>query len=135
MLRLKLTIFVLMRFTFKKEEKLKSKKLIEQLFEKGDSFTKFPLRIKFLKTDHHSENVIQASFSAPKRKFKKAVDRNKVKRLMREAYRKNKHLLTDAIKEKHIIMFTFTDENEHKYVEIEEKMIFLLKMLIDKTKN
>jgi len=135
MLRLKLTIFVLMRFTFKKEEKLKSKILIEQLFEKGENFTKFPLRIKFLKVDHTSENAIQASFSAPKRKFKKAVDRNRIKRLMREAYRKNKHLLTDTINEKHIIMFTFIDENEHKYVEIEEKMIFLLKLLIDKTKN
>ncbi len=135
MLRLKLTIFVLMRFTFKKEEKLKSKKLIEELFEKGDYFTKFPLRIKFLKIDHSSENTIQTGFSAPKRKFKKAVDRNRVKRLMREAYRKNKHLLIDTIKEKHIIMFTFIDENEHKYVEIEEKMIFLLKMLIDRTKN
>lgn len=53
---------------------------------------------------------------------------------MREAYRKNKHLLYDAIEDKHIIMFTFTDENEHKYVEIEEKMIVLLKKLIDKTK-
>ena len=135
MLRLKLTIFVLMRFIFKKKEKLKSKKLIEELFEKGDSFTKFPLRLKFLKVRHSSKNMIQASFSAPKRKFKKAVDRNRVKRLMREAYRKNKHLLTDTIQEKHIIMFTFIDENEHKYVEIEEKMIFLLKMLIDKTKN
>ena len=135
MLRLNLTIFVLMRFTFKKEEKLKSKKLIEQLFEEGDSFTKFPLRIKFLRVDHTSENAILTSFSAPKRKFKKAVDRNRIKRLMREAYRENKYLLTDTIKEKHIIMFTFIDENEHKYVEIEEKMIFLLKMLIDKIKN
>lgn len=134
MLRLKLTTFVLMRFTFKKEEKLKSRKLIGQLFEEGESISKFPLRIFYLKVEHSSKYSIQATFSAPKKKFKKAVDRNRIKRLMREAYRKNKHLLYDAINEKYIIMFTFIDENEHKYVEIEEKMIVLLKKLIDKTK-
>jgi len=123
-----------MRFTFKKEEKLKSRKLIGQLFEEGESISKFPLRIFYLKVEHSSKYPIQVTFSAPKKKFKKAVDRNKIKRLMREAYRKNKHLLYDAINEKYIIMFTFIDENEHKYVEIEEKMIVLLKKLINKTK-
>ncbi len=124
-----------MRFTFKKEEKLKSGKLIKQLFEEGKSLSKFPLRLVYLEVDHASSYPIQATFSAPKRKFKKAVDRNRIKRLMREAYRKNKYLLYDNIQKKHIIMFTFIDEKEHNFVEIEEKMIFLLHKLIEKTKN
>jgi len=122
-----------MRYTFKKEEKLKSKKLIEQLFEKGSSLSEFPLRMVYLKVDHMSNYMVQASFSASKRKFKKAVDRNRIKRLMRESYRLNKHILYQNIVDKHIIMFTYIDEKEHKYVDIEEKMIHLLKKFVKKT--
>jgi len=122
-----------MRYTFKKEEKLKSKKLIEQLFEKGSSLSEFPLRMVYLKVDHRSNYTVQASFSASKRKFKKAVDRNRIKRLMRESYRLNKHILYQNIADKHIIMFTYIDEKEHKYVDIEEKMIHLLKKFVKKT--
>ncbi|MDY7396195.1 ribonuclease P protein component [Aureibaculum sp. 2210JD6-5] len=124
-----------MRFTLKKEEKLKSKRLIGELFEKGKSLSKFPLRLVYLQVEHLSSYPIQVAFSAPKRRFKKAVDRNRIKRLMREAYRKNKHILYDSIKEKHIIMFTYTDENELKYVEIEEKMVLLLRKFEEKIKS
>ncbi|MET2986568.1 ribonuclease P protein component [Aureibaculum conchae] len=124
-----------MRHTLKKEEKLKNKRLIETLFEEGKSLSKFPLRLVYLQMEHSSNYPIQVAFSAPKRKFKKAVDRNRIKRLMREAYRKNKHLLHNGIEEKHIIMFTYTDENELKYVEIEEKLIFLLKKFLEKIKS
>ena len=124
-----------MRLTLKKEEKLKNKRLIETLFEEGKSLSKFPLRLVYLQLEHSSNYPIQVAFSAPKRKFKKAVDRNRIKRLMREAYRKNKHLLHNGIEEKHIIMFTYTDENELKYVEIEEKLILLLKKLSEKIKS
>lgn len=124
-----------MRFTFKREEKLKSRKLIEKLFEKGDSITEFPLRMIFLKIEHNSNFKVQASFSVSKRKFKKAVDRNRIKRLMRECYRTNKHTIYQNIKEKHIIMFTYLDEKEYKYVELEEKMINLIRKFIQKTKK
>jgi len=123
------------RFTLKKEEKLKSKRLIGELFEQGKSISKFPLRLVYLQAEHSSEYPIQVAFSAPKRKFKKAVIRNRVKRLMREAYRKNKHILYNSVQEKHIIMFTYIDENELKYVELEEKLIFLLKKLLEKIKS
>jgi len=122
-----------MRFTFKKEEKLKSKKLIEKLFEKGNSISEFPLRMIYLKIDHTTDYLVQATFSVSKRKFKKAVDRNRVKRLMRESYRKHKHTLYQNIEEKHILMFTYLDEKEHKYVDIEEKMIHLLMKFLQKT--
>jgi len=54
-----------MRFTFNKEEKLKSKKLIEQLFEQGKSISEFPLRMVYLKMEHPSKYPVQVSFSVP----------------------------------------------------------------------
>ena len=85
-----------MRFTFRKHEKLKSRKLIGKLFEEGKSVKKFPLRLVYLQTEHTSDSKIQAGFSVPKRNFKRAVDRNRIKRLMREAYRLNQSL-TDSL--------------------------------------
>ncbi len=124
-----------MRFTFTKQEKLKSKKLIQQLFEEGNSFSKFPLRIVYLKIEHNSNYSILASFSVPKRKCKRAVDRNRIKRLLREAYRLHKHTIYQSVKDKYIIMFTYLDEKEHKYVDIEDKMVQLLDAFIKKTKK
>ena len=121
-----------MRFTFKKEEKLKSRKLIEQLFDKGSSLSVFPLRIVYLKIVHGTGFPVQAGFSVPKRKFKKAVDRNRIKRLIRESYRRQKHTLYQNIDDTYILMFTYLDEKEHKYVDIEEKMIHLLEKFIQK---
>ncbi len=124
-----------MRYTLKKEEKLKSKRLIGALFEKGKSLSKFPLRLVYLQAEHSSNYPVQVAFSAPKRKFRKAVDRIRIKRLMREAYRQNKHILYDNIEEKYVIMLSYTDEKELKYVEIEEKMILLLNKLLEKIKS
>lgn len=124
-----------MHFIFKKEEKLKSTKLIEQLFEQGSSMYEFPLRMKYLKIKHDSNHPVKVSFSVSKRKFKRAVDRNRIKRLMRECYRLNKHSLYLNIENKYILMFTYIDEKEHKYVDIEEKMIHLMKKLIQISKN
>ena len=124
-----------MRFTFKKEEKLKSKKLIEQLFEQGSSMYEFPLRMIYLKIKHDSNYPVKVSFSVSKHKFKHAVDRIRIKRLLRECYRTNKHTLYQSIENKYILMFTYLDEKEHKYVDIEEKMIHLMKKLIQISKN
>jgi hypothetical protein len=54
---------------------------------------------------------------------------------MRESYRLHKHTLYQNIADKHILMFTYIDEKEHKYVDIEEKMIHLLKKFVQKIKN
>ena len=124
-----------MRFTFTREEKLKSKKQIELLFELGSSISEFPLRLVYLKTEHKSNYSVKAAFSVSKRKFKNAVDRNRIKRLMRECYRLNKHTIYQKIENKYIIMFIYLDEKEHNYVHIEEKMIHLMMKLIQKSKN
>ena len=82
-----------MRNTFSSEEKLKKKNLITELFASGKSASVFPLKMIYLQNDHDSPYKIQAGVSVSKRNFKSAVDRNRIKRLMRESYRKNKYLI------------------------------------------
>ncbi|MGB3586827.1 MAG: ribonuclease P protein component [Tunicatimonas sp.] len=80
-----------MRQTFPKQEKLTHKKRIGELFREGKSVVLYPIRFIYLPVadqDHH-----QVLFSVPKRNFKRAVDRNRIKRQMREAYRLHKHLI------------------------------------------
>ena len=77
-------MFVLMKFTLGKEERLKSRKLIGRLYTEGETIKKFPLRMVYLQTEHTSNYPAQVGVSVPKRLFKKAVDRNRIKRLLRE---------------------------------------------------
>ena len=74
-------------FTLSKQERLSSLKEIEVLFKEGKSFTKYPFRVIWLEKDPTSGTGIRVMFSVSKRKFPRAIDRNKVKRLMRESYR------------------------------------------------
>lgn len=69
-----------------KQVKLKSEKQITHLFKEGKSFTAYPLRFHYIINDNLDSKVL---FSAPKRLFKKAVDRNRAKRILREGYRKH----------------------------------------------
>jgi len=76
-----------------KSERLHSKKQIEQLFCQGTSFTIYPLRVVYLKKPQMSKSPNQVLVSIPKKNFKKAVDRNKLKRRIKEAYRLHKQLI------------------------------------------
>ena len=96
-----------MRLTFGKQEKLKSRKLIERLFEEGKSVKKYPIRLVYLQTDHTSDLPAQVGFSVPKRHFKRAVDRNRIKRLLREAYRIQKKNFTDSFTSLLFLCLTF----------------------------
>lgn len=114
-----------MNFRFPKTEKLKSKKQIEMLFEEGESLKVYPLRIRFLKVSEE-EKPLQVAFSVPKRNFKRAVDRIRIKRVLREIYRKNKKTVNQDVKSSYVVMFMFTDRQEWNYEDLEKKMISLL---------
>ena len=124
-----------MRQTLSHTEKLKSKKLIEQLFQEGRSITVYPIKLIYLKLDHQGKKPIQSGFTVAKRKMNRAVDRNATKRLLRECYRKHKHLLHDQLEEKYILMFLYLDENKQKYVVLEGKMIALLQKFAFKARK
>jgi ribonuclease P protein component len=77
-------------YTFKKEERLCNKKLIDTLFHNGSSFLCYPFKASWLFVDEPQQFPVQILFSVSKKRFKRAVDRNLLKRRMREAYRLNK---------------------------------------------
>lgn len=119
------------RATFKKEEKLKSRKLIEILFKQGASFSNFLFRVLYIFSE---ENIapLQSGFAVSGKNFKKAVDRNRIKRLMREAYRLQKSSLTETLK-KHgkcmTVFFIYTGNEIPGYKDAAEKMQSALKRL------
>lgn len=111
---------------FGREEKLKSNRLISRLFEEGKSLNKFPLRLVYLSLDQQHVLHHKAAISVPKRRFKKAVDRIHLKRLIREAYRKNKYLVNTN--EKHFaFLFIYVGNQKEDYHKIFEVMEELLK--------
>lgn len=121
------------KFTLKKEERLCSKKLLEEVFTKGKYHNQLPLKIAWIECNLHTEMPVQIVISVPKRNFKKAVQRNLLKRRIREAYRKNKHVLYEYLNQNKIQMaigVVYSNAVLVDYFEIEEKLILLLHKII-----
>ena len=120
------------RYTFKKAEKLKSRKTIEQLFKEGRSFSNFPFRILWLFKDN-AVAPLQSGFAVSSKHFKKSVDRNRIKRLMREAYRLQKDVLVNEVtkEQKQLAVFIIYVGNElPEYTFVFEKMGHVITRLI-----
>jgi len=114
-------------FSFTKAERLCSRKAIERLFSEGRSFAKYPLRLVWLplEVDPQATYPVQVAMSVPRKKFKKAVNRNRIRRLMREAYRINKHRLYQELQleeEQYAIMLIYTAVEELPLKQIEDSI-------------
>lgn len=123
-----------MKFTYPKTEKLKSKITIDLLFSKGKSVSKYPLRLVFVESDYGipegSEQKIKMGVSVSKKYFKHAVDRNYFKRVLRETYRLNKHLLVDHLDKPYAMMFFYQTKDRLTYEEINTKTIQLFEKFV-----
>ena len=111
-----------MKQTFNKKEKLKSKKLIDQLFNEGSSVSAFPLRLVYIKTEFEDDVIIKTGVSVSKRNFKTAVDRNRIKRLLRESYRLNKSIYFNNITTQYAIMILYIGKDKPTFTQVETKM-------------
>lgn len=118
--------------TFPSSEKLKSKILIDKLFTEGNILKKFPIKLIYLPIKNPEITTCKTGVSVPKKNFKQAVDRNYLKRLMREAFRKNKYLVESNLKHKYALMFIFTARKNYDYQEITDCMVQLMKKLKEK---
>lgn len=119
------------RFTLSKEERICSKKLINELFSgNGRSMTAFPLRVVFMKRTIVDDQPRAAMLvSVPKRYFKHAVDRNRVKRQVREAFRRNKSIITQNLTDDHeavAMAFVWLTDEKFPSSEVENRMVRLL---------
>ena len=128
-----------MNFTYPKSEKLKSKITIDLLFSKGKSVSKYPLRLVFVESDYgipeDSDQKLKMGVSVSKKYFKHSVDRNYFKRVLRETYRLNKHILIDNLDKKYAFMFFYQTKERLTYEEINTKTIQLFEKFVSQLKN
>ncbi len=112
--------------SYGKKEKLKSQKLIEILFSEGKPVSVYPLRMVFLKTTDSESASIKCGVSVSKRNFKKAVDRNHIKRLLRESYRLNKIKYFNNISSSYAFMILYISKDGIDFDSLDKKMNLLL---------
>lgn len=119
-----------MNFTYPKNEKLKSKITIGLLFSEGKSVSKYPLRLVYYSGNLGEGQKIKMGVSVSKKHFKKAVDRNYFKRVLRETYRLNKHLLLDNLDKPYAFMLFYQSKDRLSYEEINTKTVQLFEKFL-----
>jgi len=119
-----------MNVKYPREERLKSKNTISSLFSQGKSVSKFPLRLVYVPENLSDGQKIKMGVSVSKRNFKKAIDRNYFKRVLRETYRLNKHLLLDGLDQPYAFMFFYQTKDRLNYKDINAKTIQLFEKFL-----
>jgi len=113
-----------LNYTFSKEERLCHKRLISLLFAKGSSFNLYPLRFVYYTPQDLPPGQTQVLLSVSKRYFKRAVDRNRLKRQMREAYRLNKHtFIQDPEQAPRLLGILYIGKEKKSFHSIQKKLI------------
>jgi ribonuclease P protein component len=128
----------IIKHSFHKQERLCSKKQMEVLFGKGRSSTAYPVKLVYNETATALIFPAQAMFVAPKRSFKRAHDRNKLKRRMREAYRLNKQPFYERLKtheKKLLLAFIYIGKKQEDYLLIEKAILKLISGLSGEAKK
>lgn len=118
--------------TFKKEERLCNKKVIDHLFANGVYFYSYPFKVIWIEDNIDNKFPARILISISKHNFKKAIHRNKIKRQIREIYRKNKHQLHDFLMRtdrKCAFALVYTAKEVLSYTELEKKIILILQRL------
>jgi ribonuclease P protein component len=115
------------KYTFRKEERLSKDKLIQELFDKGSSFYLFPFKVFFMPNPDQDSPFHQVVISVSKRNFKRAVDRNLIKRRIREAYRLNKGML--PVRNKLLIAYIYSVKDILPSGQIQERLVKTFKKL------
>ena len=118
-----------MRFKYSNKDKLKSKKQIDALFNKGSSIMAYPLLVKYKETSFDDDILIKTGVSVSKHIFKKAVDRNHVKRLLRETYRLNKPNYFNTLTTSHAVMILYIGKEKPQFSKMNNAMKIILNKL------
>jgi len=117
---------------FPKKEKLKSESLIREIFEEGKSISSYPLKLIYLEIKVPVKTKIQCGVTVPKRNFKSAVKRNRIKRLLRESYRLNKEQIFNNIEGSFAFLFLYLGKEMPQYEEVEINMRVILQKFLKK---
>jgi len=123
-----------MDFSYPKHEKLKSKHTIDLLFSEGKSVSKYPLRLVYAPLVSDETVKIKMGVSVSKKYFRNATDRNYFKRVLRETYRLNKHLLLEKTDRPYAFMFFYQTKDRLSYDEIYTKTIQLFEKFLTQIK-
>ena len=126
------------RFTFRKNERLCSRTTIQELFTKGQSFVKYPFRVSYIPIESGDDVPIQLLISVSKKRFKRANKRNRVKRLVREAYRLNKLDAYSQLKDVNVhlaVAFVYLPSELLDFASVQKGVKKALKKLTDEVRK
>ncbi|MCK5847474.1 MAG: ribonuclease P protein component [Bacteroidales bacterium] len=121
-----------------KAERINSKITIENIFKNGDSVFSFPYKVIWIESTNDDAPLVEILISVGKKRFKNAVDRNQIKRLIKESFRLNKNMLWDFCDQKQLklqLALVYVGKEINTFETHNKSMIKIMNKIIDKTSN